>query len=170
MDCEAVTAAIATGERREPLAAHLAGCARCRARVELLEALGGAPPGLATEHPQAASPDAAVPGVEHPGATDGAPTVAGLRTAWARRRRRRAAAVVTTLAVAAVALLTLARPAPPAPAPFDLLAVLDDADRVAEPADPLPGEDLLALVDPGDEDPLAATEPVLDALLGDGSF
>lgn len=126
----------------EPVdAAHVAACPDCRARAALVAALGPFDVGV-TPLP--------------------APTAPTLR---ARYRRRVASRVAVVLAVAA--LLALALRPQPAPPDVDLLAALDDADAVVEPSEPL-DEDLLALLEP--DDPSAAADPLIDALLGEGSL
>jgi hypothetical protein len=97
-------------------------------------------------------------------------------------RRARAAAVAGVVAagiVAGFAALPTSRP------PADLLAavsdtsiqaetpplldVLDEAER-ALGAPPVPGDELLALLDPREEPPSPHDDPTLDALLGEGDL
>jgi hypothetical protein len=146
--CEDVTAALAAGEPAD--AEHLATCAACRARAALVGALGVASPARAAV------------------ATGAVPSTAGLRAAVRIRATRRAAIVAAALMLVVLGTFGLrARSVVPAP-PVDLLAALDDADRAVAPAE-LPGEDLLALVDPLDDESFAP-DPLLDALLGEGSL
>lgn len=151
--CDAVAVALAAGEPVDP--AHLATCAACRARARLVGALGAPPE----------APDSV-------GA--GGPTVAGLRAAVRVRTARRGAFVATALVLVALGAFGLRARVPTAAPPVDLLAALDDADRALAPVDPL-GEDLLALVDPLSDDladarPDHPSDPLLDALLGEGSL
>ncbi|MDP2308078.1 MAG: hypothetical protein Q8P18_18790 [Pseudomonadota bacterium] len=145
--CHAVSAALAAGEPADP--AHLVTCAPCRARAELVGVLGGP-----------TRVERVVPG----------PTAEGLRSAVRVRAARRAAVVGTLLVLVGAAAFGLRSPAA---ADIDLLAVLDDADRAVAPVE-LADEDLLALVDPLDDDPFeddpSAPDPLLDALLGEGSL
>ena len=147
-ECAAVAGALVSSERlADSLRAHVAGCAVCREAEMLVEA-------LATVHPTAEAPPV--------------PTAGALRGAYRARVARRVGGA-TALAAALLATLLRVGAAPEAPPP-DLLAVLDDVDSAVAPADPLPGEDLLALVDPSDEDLLGGADPLIDALLGEGSL
>ncbi len=153
--CPAVTAALAAGEPVE--AAHLAGCAACRARADLVVTLAGTAAPL-------------------PACASALPSAAGLRGVTRARALRRVGTVATVVALAAAALVVARGTGPgEADAPVDLLAALDDADRVVAPLH-LGDEDLLALLDPLADDPDPpraddpAPDPLLDALLGEGSL